>query len=64
MNLIFYYLLASWEKLIHNNKMLENALFIRNFKILDRKYYLTDTRYYNIDYLLCLYYDIYYHLKK
>lgn len=64
MNFIFCYLLASWEKLIYNNKMLENALFIRNFKILDRKYYFTDARYHNIDYLLYLYYNVCYHLKK
>lgn len=56
MNLIFCYLLASWERLVYDNKMLENVLFIRNFKIFDRKYYFTYARYHNIDYLLYFYY--------
>lgn len=40
-------------------------LFKKDFKILNRKYYLANTRYYNINYLLLsFYYSIYYHLKK
>lgn len=48
----------------HNNKILKNALFIKGFKILDEKYYLVNTKYYNIDYFLYFYYYIYYYFKK
>lgn len=39
-------------------------LFIRDFKIPNRKYYLANIRYYNIDYFLCFYRSICYYLKK
>lgn len=48
----------------HDDKVLEDTLFIKDFEILNGKYYLTDARYYNIDYLLCFYYDVYYYQKK
>lgn len=44
--------------------MLEDALFTRNFRIPNRKYYLVDTGYHNTDYLLCHYYSICYYLKN
>lgn len=62
MNFTFCYLLAIWEELAYNNKVLKDALFIKNFKILNEKYYLANIRYHNTNYLLCPYYDIYYHL--
>ena len=31
--------------------------------ILNKKYYLVDVRYYNMDYILCSYYNVKYHLK-
>lgn len=64
MILMFYYILAVWKKLVDNNRVLENLLFINDFKILDKKYYLTNIRYYNINNHLYLYYSIYYHLSK
>ena len=42
---------------------MKNAFFENNFMILENKYFLTNTRYYNIDYLLYPYYDMRYHLK-
>lgn len=45
MNLTFSYILAGWEGSIHNNKILKNALFTRDFKISKEKYYLVDIRY-------------------
>lgn len=44
---------------MYDNKILENMLFIKNLKILDRKYFLANNRYYNINYILCLYCNIY-----
>lgn len=64
MNLIFYYILASWEESVHNDRILEDTLFIKDFKIFDKKYYLIDIKYYNINYFLYSYYNICYHLKK
>ena len=52
------------EKLVYNNKMLEDALFKRNFKISDKKYYLTNAKYHNMDYFLYFYCGIYYYFKK
>lgn len=48
----------------YDDKVLEDTLFIKDFEILNGKYYLTDARYYNIDYLLCFYCGIYYYPKK
>lgn len=39
-------------------------LFIRNFKISDRKCYLTNVKYHNTNYFFYFYYNIYYNLKK
>lgn len=49
---------------MHNNKVLKNVLFIKDFKIVKEKYYFANTRYHNMDYLLCIYCGIYYNLKK
>lgn len=64
MNLMFCYILTDWEGLANDDKVLEDALFTRNFKISNEKYYLVDTGYYNIDYLLCFYCNVCYLLKK
>lgn len=48
----------------YDEKILKNMLFNKDFKILNRKYYLTDIRYYNIYYFLYSYYGICYHLKE
>lgn len=64
MNLTFCYVLVGWEKLAYDNRILENALFTKDFKILDGKYYLANAEYYNIDYLLYPYYGVHYYLKE
>ncbi len=64
MNLTFCYILADWEVLAYDDKMLEDTLFTKDFKISNRKYFLADARYYNTDYLLYSYYGVCYHLKK
>lgn len=64
MNLIFCYLLVGWKSFVYNDKVLDNALFNNNFRILDRKYYLIDTRYNNTDCLFCSYCNVQYYLKK
>lgn len=35
-----------------------------SFKSLNRKYYLSFAKYYNIDYFLYFYYNIYYYFEK
>lgn len=49
---------------MHDDRVLKDALFTRNFKIPNKKYYLTNVEYYNIDYFLYLYHSIYYYLRK
>lgn len=63
MNFIFCYLLAGWESLAYNDKILENTLFNPNFKILNKKYNLANTKYHNTNYFLYSYYSICHHLK-
>lgn len=63
MNFTFCYVLADWEGLAHNDRMLEDALFTKDFQIPDRKFYLTDAKYHNMDYRLCPYRGVRYHLK-
>lgn len=43
---------------------MEDALFDKYFIILNKKYYLTDGKYYNTNYFLYLYHSIRYHLEK
>ena len=57
-HLIFYYILVGWEGFTHDNRVLKDVLFNKDFQNLDKKYYLTNTRYYNMDYLLCSYHNI------
>lgn len=64
MNLIFCYVLADQKQLVYNNKVLENALFIKDFKIFVEKYYLANTRYHNTNYLLYFQYSVCYYLRK
>lgn len=61
---MIYYLLADWESFIYNNKVLENVLFNKDFRILDSKYYLADIKYHNIDYLFCFYCSFKYYFKE
>ena len=63
-NLTFCYLLAGWEGSAHDDRVLEDDLFNKDFRIPDGKYYLADTRYHNTDYLLCPYRVVRYHLKE
>lgn len=64
MNLIFCYILVDQEKLVYDNKVLKDISFIKDFKILDKKYYLVNIKYYNIDYLFYYPCDVYYNPKK
>ena len=64
MNLTFYYVLADWEELAYDNRVLENMLFKRDFKISNRKYYLANAGYHNMDYLLCAYCNVCYNFKE
>lgn len=48
----------------HDDRILENTLFNKDVHILDGKYYLADVGYHNIDYLLCPYHRVCYHLKE
>lgn len=63
-NVQFCYILTGWERLIYNNKVLEDALFNKNFIISEKKFCLADARYHNTNYLLYPYYGIRYYLKK
>lgn len=49
---------------MYDNKFLENTLFNKNFIIFEKKYYLADSGYHNINYLLCPYCDVKYNLKE
>ena len=60
----FCYVLAGWERSAHDDRVLEDVLFTRDFKIPDGKYYLADAGYHNTDYLLCPYRGVRYHLKE
>lgn len=60
----FCYLVTRWEKWVYNNKLLKDILFIKNFIILEKKYYLVDAGYYNTNYFLYFYHSIWYYLKK
>lgn len=64
MDFTFCYILAGWEGSAHDDRVLENALFNKDFCILDGKYYLADAGYHNINYLFCAYRSIWYHLKE
>lgn len=43
---------------------MEDILFNKDFYIPDKKYYPTNAEYHRIDYLFCLYYNVYYHFKE
>lgn len=42
------------KKLAHDNKILENKLFTNDFNILNKKYYLANAKYHNINYFYAL----------
>lgn len=42
MDLQFCYILAGWEGSLHNDEVLEGALFDNDFMIPDKKYYLAE----------------------
>lgn len=50
--------------MVHNDRVLKDALFTKNFIICNKKYYPTNIKYYNKNYFLRFYYNVYYHLKK
>ena len=56
--------LAGWEGLAQDDKVLEDTLFKKDFIILEKKFYLANAGYHNTNYLLCPYRDVRYHLKK
>lgn len=49
MDLQFCYVFAGQERFAHDDKVLENTLFDKNFMIPNKKYYLADARYHNTD---------------
>lgn len=49
---------------MYNDRVLEDVLFISNFKILDGKYYLAYVEYHNMGSFLYFYYGVCYHFKK
>lgn len=55
---------SGWEGSAHDDRVLEDALFSKNFTIPDNKYYLANAGYHNTDYLLCPYRGVRYHLKE
>lgn len=48
----------------NNDRVLEDMLFTRDFKISDEKYYLTNAGYHNKDYFLCPYRGVRYYFKE
>ncbi len=65
MDMQFCYILAKWKGSAYNDKVLkDNALFETDFIIPKKKCYLVDARYHNINYLLCPYFGVRYHLKE
>lgn len=60
----FCYVSAGWEGSTYDDRILEDALFDKNFMIPNKKYYLVDARYYNTNYLLYSYHNIRYYLKE
>lgn len=56
--------MADWEIFVFNNQILKDALFNKDFYIPDKKYYLTNVGYYNMDYFFPPYQNICYHFKK
>lgn len=64
MDLQFCYILAGWKGSAHDDKVLEDTLFEKDFMILENKYFLVDAKYHNTDYLLYPYCGVRYHLKK
>lgn len=49
MDLIFCYILTDWESFVYNDQIFKNVLFNKNFYISNRKYYLADIEYHNIN---------------
>lgn len=64
MDFTFCYILADWEGSIHNNQILKDVLFNKDFCVLNQKYYLANARYHNTSYLFYPYYRVCYHLKE
>lgn len=64
MDMQFCYVLAGWEGSAHDDKVLEDALFEKDFIIPEKKYYLANAGYHNTNYLLCPYRGVRYHLKE
>lgn len=50
-----YAILLYTYKIIHDDNILEDILFEKDFIILEKKYYLADIRYLNTNYFLYLY---------
>lgn len=60
----FYYILLDWENSAYNDCIFKDKTYKPNFTIFSKKCFFIDTSYYNTDYVLYLYYDIKYYLKK
>ena len=58
MNIQFCYIFVGWKGLAHDDKVLKDILFEKDFIIPEKKFYLTDTGYHNTNYLLCPYRNV------
>ena len=60
----FCYIFAGWEGSAHDDKVLKDTLFEKDFIIPEKNFYLADTGYHNSNYLLYPYHNIKYYLKE
>lgn len=63
-NLEFIYVFISGKISAHDCQIFNNAIENKRLCMLSRKYFLGNTKYYNIDFTFILYCNIYYSLKK
>jgi hypothetical protein len=60
----FVYILARWEGLAHDSRVLYNAQASHGFLTPKGKYWLSDTGYRNSEFVLSPYRGVRYHLKE
>ncbi len=59
-----YHFLPGLEKSTNDAKILKDVVANYRFSVLERKYYLVDTKYCNFDYVVISYWDVRYYLKE
>jgi hypothetical protein len=60
----FTYILARWEGSAYNGVVYRSGLYKHGFVTSSRKYWLSNTRYPNLDIILVLYRGVWYYLKE